>query len=1278
MIRTLLFFFTFLLSATVHATEPFTVFVTPEWEDTPHTYEVFPGKTVEILRFEGADYAPKHPSLPSFVHKFPLSSDGTLTVTIENAQYERIDKKAHEDDVFIVENIRIDARVDMARGRAMGTIEFVPLRRVGSGLERLVSGELHIKHNEGANVLKNGAPDNTTASKLSSGEIYKIAVSTAGVHKIDANFLTNELGLSLSDIDPARIQLLGNGGTPLPEIVGDFREDDVYENTIYISSGDGNFSSNDFILFYATGPDPTTYNEGTETFSVTKNLYSDKSYYFLKINASENGKRIVNQASMNGANYSTDSYDAVIHLEEEKMNLLDYFQSTHPSGRQWFGDQFKFVDEKEYDFSFENLITSEPVQVRSQLAGRSVNDGTHRFTISHNGSTITTANMSNIGGGGTSPFAAIRTANGTFNATSDDITLKLDYTRPTSAEAWLDYITLQARCALRYTGNSLIVRDSRSIGQPISNFTINNANNNIEIWNVTNALDPVRQNYNINGAELTFGAATETLQTFVVFEDNKLAAPVFVEKIQHQNLHGITKSPDMLIIYAPELEPAVNRYIDHRTSHSGMTIEAVPVYQIYNEFGSGSPDVTAIRDFVKMLYSRSNSMDSLRYLLMFGDGVFDHKNNNGDNDYVDLVPVYETRESVNPITSYPSDDYFALMDDNEGNIAGGLLDIGAGRFPVQNLTEAELMVDKIIRYDTDATCFGDWRNRVLFNADDEDNNLHFRDADTVAARLGRAYSDLNINKIYFDAYQQIPSPQGNRFPRATEAINNNMFKGNLVVNYTGHGGSNGWAQEFVLRQDDMDSWTNANKLPLFVTATCEFAPYDDRDNNTAGEQIVLNPNGGAIATFTTVRAVYANANFQLSKAVFSNLFKPVNGVIPTIGEILRVAKNTSSASVENSRKFALLGDPSMKLARPQYEIATTKINNQTISETDTVRALEEMTVEGFVKNPNGGILTDFNGILYPTVYDKVQIVTTIGNDGGSPQAQFKLQQNVIFKGRVSVTNGEFKFTFVVPSDIDFSFGNGKISYYADDGTSRDAAGAYEDFVIGGSADGITDEQPPVVEVFMNDDGFAFGGITDANPTLLVKLSDDLGINTAGAGIGHDLTGNVDDNTSQTYILNDFYESELDNPRKGEVRYPLTNIPEGRHTVKVKAWDVSNNSAEGYTEFVVARNAEIALAHVLNYPNPFTTHTSFEFEHNFAGQPIDVMVQIFTVSGQLVKTIEENITPTGYRVKGIDWDGTDDFGERIGRGVYVYRISIQADTGEQVRAKSEFEKLVILR
>ena len=1270
-----------LIAVQMRATEPFVISVTPEWEATPHTQEVFPDKRVEILRFKGADYATKHPTLPSIVEVFPLSSGGQLKVTLKNAQYERTSKQAHKDDIFIKKQIDIQTHVGIDRGKAVGSITFVPLRQTASGqLERLVSAELHVRHTPTSTTTFKNNTNNTTVSVLSSGELYKIAVSEAGVYKIDASFLSDELNINTNNIDPRRIQLFGNGGGMLAEIVGDFRHDDVYENAIHVSGqADGSFDSGDFILFYAEGPHHTNYDEASGTLRNTKNLYSDESYYFLKIDG-ENGKRIGSQASLNDATYSSDSYDALIHFEEEKVNLLDYFSATHPGGRQWFGDHFKYVNEQEYDFNFNHLKTDEPVKVRTNLIGRSVDGGTHRFALSHNGSQIANINMGSTGGGGINTFAAIKTAIGTLNATGDDIKLKLDYTRPTGAEGWLDYIALQARCDLKYSDKALIFKDLRSIGESVSNFTVSSANSNVQLWDVTSPLDPKIQNYDLNSNQLTFGANTETLKTFTIFEHNNLAKPNFIEKIAPQNLHGITTPPDMLLIYAPELESAVTRFVNHRSEHNNITIETVPVQQIFNEFGSGAPDITAIRDFVKMLYTRSTPAQSIKYLLMFGDGSFDFKNNNEKTDYSNHVPLYETIESLDPIRTYPADDYFVLLDDEEGRINTGYMDVAVGRFPVQNLAEAEAVVDKIIRYDVSPQCFGDWRNRLVFNADDEDGNLHFRDADVVASKLDDTYDILNVNKIYFDAYQQVSTPGGNRYPKANEAINNNMFRGNLVMNYTGHGGSNGWAQEFVLRMDDINSWTNANKLPLIVTATCEFAPYDDDGNATAGERIFLNPNGGGIALFTTVRAVYASANYRLSDAVFKHLFEPVNGEIPAIGEILRLAKNSLNGNIENSRKFALLGDPSLKLSRPKYQIATTKINDQIVSGTDTVKALEEVTIEGIIQDENGNILNDFNGILYPTVFDKTQTVKTIGNDEeGSSPAPFDLQNNVIFKGRASVTNGQFKFSFVVPSDINFSFGAGKISYYADDGVSRDAAGHYENLIIGGTSDGATDDQPPVVEVYMNNENFVFGDVTDTNPTLLVKLSDDLGINTAGTSIGHDLTGVVDDNTQKTYIFNDFYESALDNPREGKVEYPLSEIPEGRHTVKVKAWDVSNNSAEGYTEFVVARNAEIALSQVLNYPNPFTTHTSFQFEHNFAGQTLDVMVQILTTSGQLVKTINETVQTDGYRVTGIQWDGTDDFGERIGRGVYVYRISIQSDTGEQSKiTKSKFEKLVILK
>lgn len=1273
-----------LFALQVKATEPFTLKVTPDWHEQPYVHEIFPGQSDDILFFSNADYNQKHPTLPTYVHQFRLSGHGRVVAGLTNMQFEPVSKRAHEDDQYIGEDIEIRTSVGLERRQAIGRVAFIPLRKnaVTGKLEKLVSADLNVRHIP-EELVQTRTGGGTTVSTLSQGEIFKISVSEAGIYKIDQAFLSNELGINTAGLDPRTIKIFGNGGGLIAEHLDQFRYDDLTENAVYIEGeSDGSFDNGDFILFYAEGADQWNYDENIEFFDRQKNYYSDKSYYFIQIGTSGNGKRVGSQASVGGATYNTSSYDAITRHEEELVNLLDYYQSAHPAGKEWFGDNFKFVADRNYDFSFTNLISAEPIKVRARFAGRVPNgsSGTHRFDISHNNATVAGVAMGSTGGGPTSTYAALRTTSGSFNASGNSIQLTVQYTQPPNAEGWLDWIDLQARCQLDYKGSPVIFRDTRSIGEAVSSFSIANVNNNVWVWDVTDPLNPASLDYSLSGNQLSFGTETPVLKTFTVFENNNLLSPEFVESVASQNLHGITAPPDMIVIYSAELEAEALRFTEHRSSLSGITVQAVPVAEIYNEFGSGTPDVSAVRDFCKMLYDRSSGSNSFQYLLLFGDGTYDFKNLNEEDDYVNHIPVYETTESMSPIFAYPSDDYFALLDDNEGLIESGYMDIAVGRFPVRTLTEATLAVDKLIRYETDPVSFGDWRNRLLFNADDQDSNIHFRDADSVTARISTAFPVFNINKIYFDAYQQISTPGGNRYPDATEAVNSAMFQGNLVMNYTGHGGSNGWSQERVVTQEtEMITWDNANKLPLIVTATCSFSPYDDPHETSAGEYLFLRSDGGGIALFTTVRAVYASANYRLSKSAFDRLFTPVNGVVPPIGETLRLAKNGSGTSTENSRKFALLGDPSMQLTTPRYDVVTTKVNNLTASGTDTIQALQEVTIEGEIHDDNGNILTDFNGILYPTVYDKAQTITTLGNDSDSSPAQFRLQKNVLFKGRASVTNGEFKFSFVVPGDIDFNYGFGKISYYADDGIERDANGFYNGIVIGGLAEGVSDNAPPVVEVYMNDEDFVLGGITDSNPILLVKLSDDLGINTAGTGIGHDLTGTLDENTQDTYILNDFYESELDNSRKGEVRYPLSNLAEGRHNIKVTAWDVSNKSSEGYTEFVVASAAEVALDHILNYPNPFTTHTNFQFEHNFPGQLLNVQVQIFTVSGKLVKTIQEEIMTEGYRVTDIAWDGTDDYGDRIGKGVYIYKVSVNASIGEQsLTTRSDFEKLVILK
>jgi len=686
-----------------------------------------------------------------------------------------------------------------------------------------------------------------------------------------------------------------------------------------------------------------------------------------------------------------------------------------------------------------------------------------------------------------------------------------------------------------------------------------------------------------------------------------------------------------------------------------------------------------------MFYDRAGSnIDQMpQHLLLLGDASYDYRNieyNAGNNQ--NFVPTYESMESFNATDSYCSDDYFGVLDDTEGadmNQKNQFLDVGIGRLPVTTTEEAEQVVDKILSYYSSAS-LGEWRNNLTFIADDEDSNIHLGDAETHTNALEAAYPAYNIDKIYLDAYQQVSTAGGNLYPDVNTAINNKIFSGTLVMNYVGHGGEAGWAHERILKIDDIQSWTNTDKLPLFITATCSFSRYDNPEKVSAGELLMVKPNGGAIALMTTVRLVYASANEKLNTAFLNRLFETENGQPLALGEVARLSKNDADllTSSVNNRKFVLLGDPSLQLNYPKYRAAVTAVNNQPLAaNADTIKALAQVTVAGQIQLPDGSPYTSFNGTIYPVVYDKSVTVQTLANDPNSPPASFQLRRNIVFKGKATVTSGQFSFTFITPKDIAYQYGSGRISLYADDGVNTDAQGYTEEVIIGGVDETAPqDNNGPDVQIFMNDEKFVFGGTTNANPTLLVKLADQSGVNTVGNGIGHDISAILNDDTKNSIMLNQYYKAALDSFQKGEVRYPLANLPDGQHTIEVKAWDTHNNSGKGYTEFVVAPSASLALSHVLNYPNPFTTNTAFWFEHNRPNDQLLVTVQIFTISGRVVKTIQQPVSATGFRVDDIFWDGRDDFGNKIGRGTYVYKLTVRSLTDNSVA--HEMQKLVLLR
>lgn len=1287
LLTSVLFFFTLMLA---YGNNPTIIEKTINWDSDPVIHSVEGSPSFEIWKFDGAVYDDEHPSLPIFSERFVLDNYSDINVNLIDAQYEPFDKKASSDDAFLKDQIQIIAEVEKDRKTWNGVVSFIPIIQTGpERFERLISFKLRLSYNT-LPIPDNNRGDYTTTSVLMDGDLFKFAVSETGVHKLDFNFLKNELGIPLENIDPRNISIYGNGGGMLPELTDTERQDDLFENAIFIQGeSDGKFDGGDFILFYAEGPDKHRLNTSTNTFVIPKNVYDEKNYYFLKI-SSENGKRIVPQNSVAGSDYTTSEFDDFIHFEEDQVNLLHNWNQGQGSGRKWFGDLFKVLTENNYSDQFQvsDIVSNAPAKIRASMAGRiEVGTGTGRFRVIANGNTFTSESFASTAAGPTDQFASERIASGEFTPNSDAFDIQIEFVRGNGVnnEAWLDFIELNFRRKLNLSGSQMAFRDLETMDYNTSTYNITNANSNILVWDITNPLEPKSQEVNLSGSDINFSVNTQNeLKEFIAFDNNGtfLTAEKIgdVSQIENQNIHGVLDA-NFVIIYPQVFKLEAERLAAHRAEHSNMIVELVDIDQLYNEFSSGKKDPTAVRDFAKMLFERS---DNFRYLLLFGDGSYDFRNLNQDDN--DFIPVYETHQSVHPITAFPSDDYFALLSPGEGqDITEGALDIAVGRFPVKTLDEANQVVSKIVAYDTGTESFGDWRNRIVFVGDDEDSGRHTKDADGIAVDIGLKNKNLNIDKVYVDAFKQEASPFGVRVPAATEALNKNMFKGTLAVTYLGHGGSKGWTQERILKISDILGWENQGKLPIFITATCSFSGYDNPAFTTGGEHILLNPKGGAIALFTTTRAVYASANEQLTRASVDTLFFKFDNKIPTIGEVLRISKNKVGRE-SNSRKFTLLGDPSMQLALPNYNVATSTINGKDLATAlgDTLRALQKVVIEGIVQDDFGNVMTDFNGEVFPTIYDKKVTYQTLGQDAKSPIINFDLQKNVIFKGRASVTQGKFQFTFVVPKDINYNFGNGKISYYASDlNMMDDAAGFYEGITIGGTdPNALADDIGPKVDVFMNSDDFVFGGTTGSNPTLLVKLEDDNGINIVGNSIGHDLSGVLDQETKNTYILNDFYESELDDYTKGEVRFPLSGLAEGLHEIKVTAWDIANNVSEGYTEFLVVTSAEVALEHVLNYPNPFTTSTCFMFEHGRAGQELDVMVQIYTVSGRLVKTLEERIFSAGDRLSRdncLQWDGTDYFGDPLAKGVYLYKVKVRNQLGEAVQSgESEFEKLVILK
>lgn len=1257
-----------------------------KWKN-PIEIEVTKGEKLRSLNFEGANYNEKN--IPYFFENLKINGKPSgIEASLSNAVYEELkDKELLGKAENILNMPEVTASVQYMKKEAYASVAVFPFRKNSSSgiIERLVSFELVLKPNYAAK-LGDAARTYASSSVLSNGTWYKVAVASNGIFKMDNQFLQS-LGINTSSLDPRNIKVYGNGGGMLPFANASFRYDDLQENAIYVEGeSDGVFNASDYVLFYGQSPTKWAYNQSTKKFNHQVNLYADYTYYFINVDPGF-GKRIQNISS--GTATPTQyvaSFDDYSFHEADLVNLIK-------SGREWYGESVDLINNTlSFDFNFPNRIVSDSVYVKSQVVGRSQSQP-NTFTLNVNGINRSSVTITTVPQVYYLDYGYEYPISSTFISASSLIkTLHVFSSSDNTATGWLNFVEVNVRRALNFSGagNQMEFRDARSVGiGSIAEYSVANTNSNCFIWDITDPINVLKQQATLNGTTLTFNRDADTLRQFVVANGSSFPSPISVGNIANQDLHSLPHA-DFLIVTHPDFLSAANKLAQFHRDMDSMVVHVVTTTQVFNEFSCGGQDVSAIRDFVKMFYDRAQSNTELpRYLLLFGDGSYDNKNRFSPN--TNYVTTYESANSLNLSNSYVSDDFFGLLDDNEGQWnpnENDLLDIGIGRLPVKSLSEANDMVNKIIIYASpdkesghetcvtqSASAFGDWRNLMAFVADDEDWNTHLNQSQYLADSLTKGTHPVyNVDKIYLDAYKQQSTPGGDRYPDAQDAIVKRVQRGALLVTYVGHGGELGWAQERVLENSDILGWTNLNTLPAFLTATCEFSRVDDPARTSAGEYVLLNANGGGIGLFTTTRLAYSSSNFSLAQKFLKHFF-PVNGIRPAMGDILARAKIESISL--NTRNFFLLGDPALTLNYPIHQVVTSAINQIPVSGTpDTLSALSKVTISGFIADRNGNKLNNFNGVLYPTVFDKANTFYTLANDPGSSYVTtFILQKNALHRGKVSVVNGEFSFTFIVPKDISFQLGKGKISYYAHNG-KEDAHGYYENVIIGGvNTSAYADPSGPDIKLYLNDEKFVFGGTTNANPILLAYVKDTSGINTIGNGIGHDITAKLDDNNEKLYVLNDYYESDTNSYQQGKISYSFNDLSEGRHTLKLKVWDVYNNSSEAYLEFVVASSSAIALNHVLNYPNPFSTHTTFLFEHNKPCTTLDVQVQVFSISGKLIKTIQQKIYSEGFRSEDVEWDGLDDFGNKIGRGAYVYKLRVKSPDGAYA---DKIEKLVILR
>lgn len=1224
-------------------------------------------------------------------HKFSITSPiDENSFKIASLVYENISQNQLGD--LSIKNIPNQLNVTLKNGKARDLLQalltFSPIIRTNEGFKRVKSFTLTYSNSTAYQQRNETSFDFSTIqnSALATGDWYRFYVEKSGVYKISRNFLS-QLGMN-TNVDPRNIKIYGNGGRMIPLLNSIEYPSDLAENAIlFVGEDDGIFNPEDYILFYAEGTD----NWNTES-ATNLNLFEDKSFYYVTVQGGS-GKRITTTSQPSDpATTIFTTFDDYQFYEKDLTNIGRI-------GRTWYGEQFSSQTPLSIDFSFPNIASNTSIQLT--VTSGAVSLSSSSLAINAGGQ------QQNINFSAIPTYSSTLFSSGSTTLTipsTQELSVELTYNNNgvPSARGFLNYIIAKSKRNLQGYGKQFRFQNESAanlIG--VGEFQLTNASTIPQVWDITDIYNTTKYE-NEGNSTFSFKVNLGEIRKYIAVDPSDYYNPLreSQSKVVNQDIKGTIfnnaqgqfQDIDYIIVTPTNLLSEAERLANFHRNYSNLNVKVVTLDKIYQEFSSGKQDVGAIRNLMKYVYfNASNDSKRVKYLNLFGDASFDYKNRIPNN--TNIVPVFHSLNSESLLSSTMTDDFYGMMDPHEGrminqsNLPGfEALDIAVGRMLVSSTQQAREMVDKVIQYH-DINSYGRWRNNFTLVSDDVDESWEAQiqsGIDNLGNTINTEKPFVNVLKFHSDSYIQEASAGGQRYPKLKQELLNAIQNGSLVFNYFGHGGEDQLASERIFGKTEAQNLNNQYRYPLIVTVTCEFTRFDNPYRQTAGEFTYWNPSGGAISLITTTRQIGVTTGQSINEGFSSFLYGygPNSNEETTIAEALRRAKNAYNSQ---TLMVFYIGDPALKLAIPKPKIILTKVNDvPTESSTLVFNALSKVKLSGEVRDINGdALLSNYNGDIAVQIFDKSINRNTLANDNtrdGSNNLiimNFQTLGETIFRGNATVTNGLFEIEFIVPKDISIPVGNGRISFYAKSASPvlQDQTGYDTSILIGGINENAPEDNiGPRVRLYMNDESFISGGITNASPIFLAFLEDENGINTA-SGIGHDIVAILDGDENNPYLLNDYYETELNNYTKGKVRFPFRDLAPGLHTITFRAWDVYNNPVTAEIQFIVVGDETISLTNVLNYPNPFVSYTQFWFSHNRPFEPLDVQVQVFTITGKIVKTINQVINTEGFLSREITWDGRDDFGDKIGKGVYVYKLTVKSNlTNKKVE---KIEKLVIL-